>query len=332
MGYELAFQGNFYLVLRIHLVNSFSQPRFSLVTHRETKDPFLKLYLDSGTLWLWLFWLPSGRESTNSLAMSVSFIQMRLISTLSLRRMETPSLLLPPLPLGMMSRTNSFRGQCSPALPNPPDYPLTCRDRILLDLLLRQWSRRFVQGQKEWKTTALFRSLAVAFQAARIPSEISPSLYDLGTRIVLWVSAFEILAHPGGKGGRADLEKVLDLLSQASWIERRLKDRKFRIPFSNKKREATLGEKLYKQLYDARNNFAHGNPVNIHSIFPFKKKKLPQLNSIAPLLYRAALGAHLNLGSPTNDGNVPDPRESVKYCFSQNNYEKGLLSIMQLQH
>ena len=111
----------------------------------------------------------------------------------------------------------SFRGQCSAVLPYPFHHPLRVQDRTLLDPLLCQWRRRFVQKRQEWKTTALFRSLAVAFQAARTPSETLPSLYDVGTRAVLWVSAFEILVHPG-KGGHADLGKVLDLfVSQSNY-------------------------------------------------------------------------------------------------------------------
>ena len=153
----------------------------------------------------------------------------------------------------------------------------------------------------------------------------------MGTRAVLWVSAFEILVHPG-KGGHADLEKVLDLLSLVSWEDKHLKNQKFRVTVKEKKRAVTLCEKLYKQLYDTRNSFAHGNPVNIRSIRPFRTPKLPSLHSIAPLLYRAALGAYLKLGVPGNSAKTSGlaiNRKRIVYFVSQSNYENGLLSAMQ---
>jgi hypothetical protein len=156
-------------------------------------------------------------------------------------------------------------------------------------------------------------------------------LYDVGTRAVLWVSAFEILVHPG-KSGRADLEKVLDLLSLASWKDKHLKDRKFRVTVGRKKRAVRLCEKLYNQLYDTRNNFAHGNPVNIRSILPFNTSKLPPLHFIAPLLYRAALGVYLKLGVPVNSAKTSGlaiNRKRAAYFISQSTYENGLLSATQ---
>lgn len=223
---------------------------------------------------------------------------------------------------------DSFRGQCSAAIPYPFHLPLLLRDRTLLNPLLRQWHERFVQKKKERKTTVLFRSLAIAFEAAKFPS--NPTLYEIGTRVVLWVSAFEVLVHPG-HGGQADLGKVLDLLSKAAWQEKRLKDRKFRIKLNKKTtRTATLCEKLYKQLYDARNDFAHGNPVNIHNIVPFKNKNLPHFHSIAPLIYRAALSAYLDLKAPpvSPQTGLHATKEGVQYSFSQSNYADALLSAM----
>jgi hypothetical protein len=41
----------------------------------------------------------------------------------------------------------------------------------------------------------VFRSLEVAFQANRFPSDGLSSINDIGTRIGLWVSAFEVLFH-----------------------------------------------------------------------------------------------------------------------------------------
>ncbi len=237
--------------------------------------------------------------------------------------MDNVRLLISSATLEGYEPPDSFRGQCSAEIVYPYHHPLRLRDRTLLDPLLLQWRRRFVQGRKEWKTTALFRSLAIAFQAARAPSENRGTLYDLGTRVVLWVSAFETLVHPG-KGGRSDLSKVLNLLSQAPWRDRHLAARRFRIKVGRNRRSATFCEKMYAQLYHARNNFAHGNPVNIQSIFPYQNPDLPPFHSVAPLIYRAALAAHLKLTAPSDRS----LKQLITFFYAHDLYERALRRLL----
>jgi hypothetical protein len=51
----------------------------------------------------------------------------------------------------------------------------------------------------------MFRSLEIAFHALRFPTDALLSVYELGVRIVLWVSAFEVLLYPSQPGGQVNL-------------------------------------------------------------------------------------------------------------------------------
>lgn len=60
------------------------------------------------------------------------------------------------------------------------------------------------------------RSLDMAYHASLLPTLSDTSFYDVGRLISLWVSAFEILVHPGGNGV-AKRDRVLALLERTSW-------------------------------------------------------------------------------------------------------------------
>jgi len=55
----------------------------------------------------------------------------------------------------------------------------------------------------------------------------------------------------------------------------------------------TLPSKLYKELYSARNDFLHGNSVNINRLFPFRKKNKNTLNRFASVIYKIALLSYM---------------------------------------
>jgi hypothetical protein len=71
-------------------------------------------------------------------------------------------------------------------------------DIPLAKALLERWVTRFPQASTAWSDRALFRSLNMANEAARMPALVASTFYDVGRTLALWVSAFEILAHPGG--------------------------------------------------------------------------------------------------------------------------------------
>ena len=57
----------------------------------------------------------------------------------------------------------------------------------------------------------------------------------------------------------------------------------------------TLPQKLYYQIYSARNGFLHGNPVRFKDLFPFCIEGRYPLTLYAPLLYKVALKCFLNI-------------------------------------
>lgn len=86
-----------------------------------------------------------------------------------------------------------FHGQSSPEL---PIVELSELDKPLFDVLVLRWKRHYLGKRQRWEDRALFRSLNMATQAAHLPAGVGTTFYDLGRIAALWVSAFEILAHP----------------------------------------------------------------------------------------------------------------------------------------
>jgi hypothetical protein len=70
-------------------------------------------------------------------------------------------------------------------------------DQTLHQALLERWKRRFATATPKWDDLKLFRSLNMANIASALPSHGDVTPYDSGRSIALWVSAFEVLAHPG---------------------------------------------------------------------------------------------------------------------------------------
>jgi hypothetical protein len=61
----------------------------------------------------------------------------------------------------------------------------------------------------------------MANEAGRIPALAAGAFYDAGRSLALWVSAYEILAHPGGSG-QSNFGKVSALLESVKWLDPKL--------------------------------------------------------------------------------------------------------------
>jgi hypothetical protein len=185
-----------------------------------------------------------------------------------------------------------FRGQTSPYVMNhplmQPDPDLLLRGR-----LLDAWSRHGIRRGGDARFARIFRSLDVAYQAASLALE--SSAYEYGARVALWVSAIEILAHPGTKAGKVNLPAVVDLMESAAprWSERTLRARTYVLRYWQTTRRVTLASRLYASLYKARNEFLHGNKVGPTALFVDRKKNRPGLPTVAPLIYEVSLLAAL---------------------------------------
>lgn len=142
-------------------------------------------------------------------------------------------------------------------------------DFRLLGLLLQAWERRYVRpGREAWNLRAMFRSMEMAYRALEVPIANESSMYDAGTTFALWVSAFEILVHGAQRESEVGEADVLTALSKVPWAAPRLHHRRYSTRRRDKKGSAkkksprkTLAESMYHALYEARNAFLHGNPV-----------------------------------------------------------------------
>jgi len=186
-----------------------------------------------------------------------------------------------------------FRGQSFPESA-VREVHMNDVDWALLNELLARWKKRFSLQRGSWQDRALFRSLNMANHASRAPAGADATLFDYGRSTALWVSAFEILTHPGGNG-KTQLSTVYDVLEAAPWHSRTLRTRLYKaqwVPKSQLKRRIAASW-LYGLIYRARNDFLHGNPVT------GKGLSVPRTRAglfvCASPLYRMALASILDL-------------------------------------
>ena len=231
--------------------------------------------------------------------------------------------------MGGFDEVRDFHGQSSPEIFIQPcddsDF-----DRPLRTALLGKWEARFSSKESTHAEIALFRALNMATAAASVPSGQEITYYDVGRQIALWISAFEILSHPGGEG-KANLGTVYDLLKSAPW---------HLAPSAAEEHECYNGKKppikgingcwLYGRLYQERNNFLHGNPVGAQNL---RLPKGRNLFEFAAPLFRMALAAHLQLtfDLPAPDLNDKDATSAylgrrMRFNRAQDAIEEALLS------
>jgi len=197
---------------------------------------------------------------------------------------------------------SKFRGQTSAYLGESmfPPQP----DNDLLKPLLHKWGQIALRLKQEtWSDRALLRSLDIAYRAMSLPGTVLPTILEYGTRIGLWCSAFETLFHPG-PGKEISAAKVKSRLARYPWQRRRLRRQAFIVKRLKKKPDVergNLGQAIYQQLWDARNDFLHGEPIGLGHLHVFRKRNRHPLTAVAPILYRAALCVFLDLPYPRQD-------------------------------
>jgi hypothetical protein len=200
--------------------------------------------------------------------------------------------------------------QPSPQFGNPRNWSVRV-DTPLLKRLLICWRRHYLQHRQRRLLRRLFRSLEVAFHAAMFPADGLTGVNDIGTRIALWVSAFEVLCHPGTRNvNKRDVQAVL---RSVAFGDRTLNAERYTVSYMRTKYRATLVEALYDDLYAARNFFLHGMPVTGSTLHYRASARYVSLVRVAPVLYALALltfleGAQVP-GGPMHElplGNVRD--------------------------
>ncbi len=165
-------------------------------------------------------------------------------------------------------------------------------DEPLLQELLRRWVARYENDDPEWEDIALFRSLNMVNQACLTPAGKDLVFHDYGKVSGLWVSAFEILAHPGGSE-HVTKGRVFNLLQEIPWIVKRHGHRRYLVEVSKGRFERkNLACWLYYHLYSCRNHFLHGNPVDLKNLLLPKSGR--EITFLMATLYRLALSSFLN--------------------------------------
>ncbi|MBZ4415992.1 hypothetical protein [Myxococcus sp. RHSTA-1-4] len=229
-----------------------------------------------------------------------------------------------------------FRGQSTPEVPVLRVHASDL-DMPLLKRLLERWRRWSGSEAPAVEDEALFRSLNMALHASMLPAGSDAVFYDQGRLIALWISAFEILVHPG-VGGTSDLFKVFDCLELVPWELRGCKERKYptrKHKKGSEKEDRTLASWLYELLYKARNDFLHGNPV-LQATLQVPGSNHHVIEYAAPL-YRLALTSFLSITF-----NLPLPPESdvaalaafineeTSFMGHQRKFEEALLTSQPL--
>ncbi len=162
-------------------------------------------------------------------------------------------------------------------------------DWPLFALLLQAWDNQYIRSRRPaWYYEALFRALEIAMHALAVPVQNLSSVHDFGLSLAIWVSAFEVLIHPG-RGGKVDETRVLQFLASASsrWDNPKLRHKRYVVTVGGKI------ERVYHQLYSARNTHLHGNAILKRHWSYVGRRGSIAVGNLAPLVFRTALKLRL---------------------------------------
>lgn len=193
-------------------------------------------------------------------------------------------------------------------------------DYYLFRALGKAWRRKFAPVPKtDTFGSRLFRSLEAAFQACAVGAKNEGSLHDYGVQLALWVSACEILAWPEQK--RANLPAVLSLLGRYDGRPATMKKR-YRKKVWGSIVRLSAPQRSYSYLYDARNDFLHGEPIGESTMLTLSRKKRVGLPRIAALVYRTALVAYLGKRY-SKEIPIRELQSRAIEIFAHHNFEEG---------
>jgi hypothetical protein len=235
-----------------------------------------------------------------------------------------------------MDQVAEFQGQPTAGLAVSAHDKLEL-DKYLLAALLAEWKQRFSQPDPPWQRLALFRSLNMAHAAAQIPGIVDISAQSLGRSISLWVSAFEILVHPGDRD--SNLKEAYGVFDRVDWLMADCRANTY-AAYAGRGRNAALKAPkrnlacwVYGELFHARNDFLHGNAISDTRLVVAASGR--SLFGYAPPLYRLALSGFLGL---TFHGLAPSSENAEAYSAhrwhrymttrSQSDSESALLNLL----
>jgi hypothetical protein len=230
---------------------------------------------------------------------------------------------------------DEFHGQTTAGLPTS-NFDRLDFDEFILKALLAEWTTRFSKPTPSWRSLALFRSLNMAHAAAQIPGVVEVTNSSLGRNVGLWVSAFEILAHPGNED--TGVKRVYDLLDQVDWRTQDCQE-KIHGCYEGRTRKGRGPRRnvacwIYGEINHARIDYLHGNPIGDDRLIVKATGK--NLFTYVPSLYRMLLVGFLgrNFYGPFKprepDVSAYDPIGVLSFRFNskQGDYEHALADIL----
>jgi hypothetical protein len=208
-----------------------------------------------------------------------------------------------------------FVGCSTPGL---DQVPLTEADidEPLFGALSRAWQEHFVEGQRCPVSRALFRSIAAAHDALRLPGGHDVTAEDFGRLSVAWTSAFETLVWPLRK--HASCQDVITVIDGIEWKSSRLKAECRSWTEKGKPCCVSHPAWIYRCLDKLRNDYAHGNEIDDaehadHSV----------IVRIAAVLFRCLLADRLGVWCGKSVPFAGDIKQFVDAHLQQGEVTKG---------
>lgn len=198
------------------------------------------------------------------------------------------------MPVRNLDEPKKLHLQPAPWIGDPSSFSVRY-DRQLWRSLSSAWERHYRLKKASPALRQIFRSLDVAYHAGRFGTDGLRGTSESGIRIGLWVSAIEVLVHPGTS---VSFEEVHQALGKLAWQDRMLERRPYSISRKGSKIKATFIQRFYKRLYDVRNAFFHGNKVTDRTLYFNKPCTAGSLEMNAVLIYVALLNAALERALP----------------------------------
>lgn len=206
--------------------------------------------------------------------------------------------------------------------------PLRGADESLARALGMLWVNRYLgkAGQGTQHSRAVFRSLELAYLAAQVPGFGSESTMDYGMTIAHWVSAMETLVWPNRRHAKeADVWAVLGAaLSKDGALQRRV--------FSVQGKRVSGPQKLLRVIYQARNDFLHGNALRAKVLELPKKPTTLGVFELPSTIYRMVLfqqlGGRASVTSKSKDHEI---RTIIQEGMDQSHYERALEVALRLR-
>jgi hypothetical protein len=223
-----------------------------------------------------------------------------------------------------IQEATEFKGQVSPLI-GLNSFIRPDLDIAALEVLLLRWQRLHVARKRAGNEVRLFRSLGVAVEASRVPFEIDFHLFEVGTRLSLWVSAIEVLFNPQ----QNNQKEVLKRLDGIQWTRGDFAHHRHYLLNRSGKADRNAGRvgvlhRLYSDLFRARNDFLHGNVIRGKRLFVLGDRRQARLLEVAPLLYRVLLMVYLGKYVSVDRARQMSRSAERRYHLLHNSFEEEI--------